>query len=88
MRTCHYDAPARSYQDCRIQLTYRGVERLVSTADPATGLPGPHGYGDLGYDELDAVGPGVFEHRMLFSTGIELPIRFSGCSLQVTRPSS
>jgi hypothetical protein len=45
-------------------------------ADPQTGLPGPHGYGHLGYCEFEALGGELFEHRMLFSTGIELHVRF------------
>ena len=57
-------------------LHYTGVTSVTSTADPAGGLPGPGGYGDLGYDELDVIEPGLFEHRMLFSTAIELHVRF------------
>ena len=57
-------------------LRYTGVTSLTSTADPAGGLPGPAGYGDLGYDELDVIEPRLFEHRMLFSTSIELHVRF------------
>src|SRR5262245_31092198 len=37
--------------DERFTLTYSGVERVESTADPAIGLRGPFGYGDLGYEE-------------------------------------
>ena len=47
---------------------------LNTGSDPEKGLPGPHGYGDLGYDEVDVLEPGLFEHRMLFSTGITLSI--------------
>ena len=60
----------------RFDLTYRGGERVESAADPDVGLPGPHGYGDLGYDELDVLPDGAFEHRLLFSSGIELAIAF------------
>jgi hypothetical protein len=63
------------------RIEYGGVTALESSADPAVGLAGPHGYGDLGYDEFDVVSEGHFEHRMLFSTGIELIVRFKtfGC---------
>lgn len=65
----------------RIELVYQGVERLESSADPAMGLRGPHGYGDLGYDEVDVLPDGTFEHRILFSTGIEFRIVFRGFDL-------
>ena len=58
-----------------VRLHYGGVDQVTSTADPLRGLAGPHGYGDLGYDELD-VADNKLEHRLLFSTGIELTIRF------------
>lgn len=63
--------------DERLTLTYGGVERVESTADPDVGLGGPHGYGDLGYDELDVLPTGAIEHRLLFSTGVELVLVFS-----------
>lgn len=62
--------------DERFTLTYRGVERFESWSDPNVGLRGPHGYGDLGYDEVDVLSSGVYEHRLLFSSGIELGIVF------------
>ena len=65
----------------RIELVYQGVERFESSADPAMGLRGPHGYGDLGYDEVDVLPDGTFEHRILFSTGIEFRIVFRGFDL-------
>ncbi len=63
------------------RLTYRDVRSLTSTADPKKGLGGPHGYGDLGYDEIEVISAGLFEHRILFSSGIELQIRFADFSL-------
>ena len=66
----------------RLTLIYSGVERLQSTADPEVGLGGPAGYGDLGYGEVDALPGGAFEHRLLFSTGIELAVVFRGFRLQ------
>jgi hypothetical protein len=35
-----------------LTLRYSQVDSLVLMADPAKGLPGPHGLGDLGYDEI------------------------------------
>jgi len=64
--------------DERFDLEYSGVESLESTADPRVGLNGPHGYGDLGYDEVGVLSNGAFEHRILFSSGIELAIAFRG----------
>lgn len=67
--------------DERLTLMYTGVERFESTADPEVGLGGPAGYGDLGYWEVDALPSGAFEHRLLFSTGIELVVVFRGFRL-------
>jgi hypothetical protein len=63
--------PART-----IVLRYSGVKWIRSLADPESGLPGPHGFGDLGYWEFEPLAEGLLEHRMLFSTGIELHVRF------------
>lgn len=65
----------------RFSLTYRDVKSLQSFADPDAGLNGPHGYGDWGYDEAHVLPDGDFEHRVLFSTGIEIRIAFSDFSL-------
>jgi hypothetical protein len=62
----------------RFVLNYTGVTDFRSTADPMIGLRGPHGYGHLGYDEADVTESGEFEHRILFSTGIEFRVRFTG----------
>ncbi len=62
--------------DHRWTLTYIGLVGMQSTADPEKRLGGPGGYGDLGYDEVDVGEDGLFEHRLLFSTGIELGFRF------------
>jgi hypothetical protein len=61
---------------------YSGVEHFESEADPKVGLRGPSGYGDLGYYEIDVLPEGRFEHRLLFSTGIELRVIFRGFGLQ------
>lgn len=67
--------------DERITLHYSGVERFESTADPDAGLRGPFGYGDLGYCEVNLLPGGSFEHRLLFSSGIELVVAFRGFRL-------
>jgi hypothetical protein len=75
-----YEEEPRGYFGRRFDLTYEGVDSLTSTADPDAGLPGPYGYGDLGYDEIEVLANGRYEHRMLFSTGIEMHVRFTGFS--------
>ena len=57
-------------------LSYRGVEHLSLSTDPDGQLPGPGGFGDLGSYEIDTTAPGLFEHRFLFSSGVELCVRF------------
>ena len=71
--------------DERLTLTYTDVERFESSADPEFGLRGPAGYGDLGCCEVDALPSGAFEHRMLFSTGIELAVVLRGFRLERAR---
>ena len=70
-------------------LLYGGVasHRLIS--DPDFGLPGPNGFGDLGYDEPDVLADGLFQHRLLFSSGIELQVDFASFKLEYQdhRPS-
>ncbi len=68
--------------DERLNLLYQGVETFESVADPDFGLRGPSGYGDLGYCEVDVLPGGLFEHRLLFSSGIELAVVFCGFQLQ------
>ena len=63
------------------RLTYEDVSSLNSTGNPKSGLAGPYGYGDLGYNEIEVVGDRLYEHRILFSSGIEFQIRFSGFNL-------
>ncbi len=60
----------------RFTLRYSGVDSFTSTADPNRGLSGPPGYGDLGYDEPDITPDGRIEHRLLFSSGIEMQVIF------------
>lgn len=57
-------------------LIYKDIVSVTSQIDPAAkGLHGS-GYGDHGFDEIEVIGKGLYEHRMLFSSGIELHIRF------------
>ncbi len=64
-----------------ISLKYRGLTSFNSTADPDNGLPGPRGYGDLGYDEIELLSNGLLEHRILFSSGIVFTIEFKNIEL-------
>jgi hypothetical protein len=82
---CGYDEGQQLYHDLKIKLAYGGVSSLESLADPDVGLAGPHGYGDLGYDEIEILKPGLYQHRMLFSTGIELAVTFTGFQLTHAR---
>jgi hypothetical protein len=77
----HYDDTLPSNYARRFRLTYLGVSSFGSTAKPHRKLHGPGGYGDLGYDELELISPGLYEHRMLFSTSVEFAIRFTGFQL-------
>jgi hypothetical protein len=72
-----------------IRLSYSKVESFTVTADAERSLPGPAGFGDLGYDEIDSPRSGVFEHRFLFSSGMELSVRFSdfSFSLEAAQPA-
>jgi hypothetical protein len=78
---CGPDEGQQSYHALKIRLMYSSVESFESLADPEAGLAGPHGYGDLGYDEIEILRPGLFQHRMLFSTGIEFAVTFTGFRL-------
>jgi len=58
-------------------LLYYGVTYFGSTENKEYSLAGLGGHGDLGYDEVEVINAGLFEHRMLFSSGIEFTVRFS-----------
>jgi hypothetical protein len=75
----HGDDGSGGFQ--RFRLDYSGVSLFQSMADPEFGLPGPNGYGRWGYDEVDVLQNGEFEHRILFSSGIEIVIRFADFDL-------
>jgi hypothetical protein len=77
MIVLRFDAGDITMREARdISLHYGGAVFVESTADPDRGLPGPHGYGDLGNDEIEVLDGGLLEHRLLFSTGVELTLRF------------
>ncbi len=59
----------------KVHVQYLGVSSYTSLAEPETGLGGPRGYGDLGYHEV-AFENGAWVHRLLFSSNIEMEIRF------------
>src|SRR5215831_19422771 len=63
------------------ELRYGGVDRVAVSTDSDGELPGPSGFGDLGYWEFDTVEPGLYEHRLLFSSGTELSIQFRSLTL-------
>lgn len=65
-----------------LELRYCGLSGFDSVQTPDTALGGPGGYGDLGYDEVDVLDDGSFEHRMLFSSSIELRFRFAALELR------
>lgn len=65
-----------------IELQYDEVRSLDSTSNPQKGLAGPFGYGDIGGDEIEMLAEGIFEHRFLFSSGIELAIQFGGFTMR------
>lgn len=66
-----------------LHLTYLAIRTMRLSSDPDKGLVGPNGFGDLGYDEIEVLDGGMFEHRLLFSSGIELAIMFEEFRLEV-----
>jgi hypothetical protein len=71
------DVAARQYV-----IRYTDVVSFRTIVDRERGLPGPRGFGDLGYDEADITADGDFEHRLLFSAGIEIQIVFRAFELK------
>ena len=67
---------------CAVQLLYGAVSIVESTAPRNDILGGQFGFGQLGYLETD-VTDGGFEHRILFSSGVELRIAFGGFHLKL-----
>ena len=58
-----------------LTLEYYGLRKFRSLA-PEQESFGGDGYGDIGNQEIELLSEGTFEHRLLFSTGIELAITF------------
>lgn len=79
--TLHFDGDDGNGGVRRFTLRYVDVLSFKSVADPNIGLPGPYGFGDVGYDEADIDSDGNFEHRLLYSSGIEMQIVFRGFEL-------
>lgn len=67
-------------------LAYTEVVSFVSTIDPAAGGIHFSGYGFHGLDEMEVIEAGIYEHRMLFTGGIELAIRFRDFTLTYIDP--
>lgn len=65
-----------------LELRYSGLSAFESVQTADNALEGRGGFGDLGYDEVDVLDDGSFEHRMLFSSSIEMRFRFSALKLQ------
>lgn len=57
-------------------LSYIGVTQIVSVVDPDVDGLSESGYGDHGFDEIEVLENNLYEHRMLFSSGVELRTRF------------
>ena len=86
VRALRLDLPAQTFElelvahgprgeTVGLRLCYGGVVSLNGTADPECGLGGPSGFGDLGYTEVHLI-DGALEHCLLFSSAIELRVRF------------
>jgi hypothetical protein len=58
-----------------LRLNYHGVQNFQSIG-PEEESFGGDGYGDIGNDEIELLAEGVFQHRLLFSTGIEIAVTF------------
>jgi hypothetical protein len=67
-------------------LSYSQVSSFVVSGAAESPLVGPFGFGDLGYDEFHVLGPGAIEHRLLFSSGVEVAIVFSGFQFTASPP--
>jgi hypothetical protein len=65
-----------------LQLVYQGVSGFYSTATPQKALGGPASFGELGYDEIELLSEQLYEHRLLFSSGIEMQIQFKDIQWQ------
>lgn len=68
-----------------MEVTYAEVRDFTTRCHREIALPGPPGYGDLGYHELDIGEAGGFIHRILWSSGIEIEIAFGSLALRRAR---
>ena len=64
-----------------VELQYTGVSRFRTLDGKGESLPVSDGYGDIGYYEIEVLDNNVFEHRLLFSSGIEFSIVFNDVGL-------
>jgi hypothetical protein len=69
-------------EQCQYHLVFSGVVQLLTEGSPERPMGGPGGFGHLGYYEFEVLGDGLFESRMLFSTGTELTLQWSGLRVQ------
>ena len=65
----------------RFDLRYEGVTTVESTNDRMW-VSEAFDKSDLGYCEIELLPDGLWEHRMLFASGIEIAIRFRDLRLQ------
>lgn len=79
-----FDADLKDAGPRRWVLRYSGATQVRSVPDNSGAAPDPAGYGDHGADEIELIEPGLFEHRMLFTTGIEIAIRFASLEVEST----
>jgi hypothetical protein len=79
-----YDA--RLDKSVHYALEYSRITTFTLLASHGEVLPGPAGLGHLGYDEFELLAGGRFEHRLLFSTGVEVVVNFGAFSFSATPP--
>jgi hypothetical protein len=65
----------------RFDLRYEGVTTVEST-NLGEWVSEAFDNSDLGYCEIELLSDGLWEHRMLFASGVELAIRFRDLRLQ------
>ncbi len=66
-----------------VELRYTGLISFNTYANFEKGLPGPYGYGDWGYDEIYVDDKNTYEHRIIFSSGIEYQINFTDFKISI-----